>query len=1074
MQTSKTLFRILSLTLAVTFVGACSKEAKKTRFLAAADTYFKTGDYDKAKVSYLNVVRLDPQNAMAFERIGAMWLDEGAPLRAVAFLAKASELDPNSIEYHTRLARAYLSLGHFADARKEALKVLERFPDNDDAIVALTEAAQNKEEIEQAEEQLQKFPKKDNVSFHLASANLFLREGNLSAAEDALRKALNADPKSAAAQMAMGDLHVLQKDLKQAGEEFKKAAELAPIRSLERLKYAAFMSATGDTGETRKISTEMTTKAPDYLPGWTLLAELAFKDKKYDEALLLLQNVFSRDPDYMDGHRLESQVLLAKGDAKKAVEVLERLDQTYPDTPLVKYELARAYLGNNSVNPAKMVLDQAISLNPNYADAILLLADINLRSGHGDAVIEPMTRLLKRNPEFKPAALLLAAAYGSLDRFDDAAVITGEQAKLAPRDPQAQMALGLTLRQAKRNGEARQAFEKAAELVPDSLWPIDQLIELDLLEKQFDVARQRIRRQFEKTPDAAAAHFFEGKVLAAEQKWGPAEAELQKTLQLDPNFAGAYDLLVQTYVATNKLPQALSQLQTQLAKNPNDLSALMTLALLCERTNDFAKARDSYERLLSINPNSISALNNLACLYVDRLDDLGKAYDLARKARDLQTNDPAVADTFGWILFKRGEYQQALPILQESAAKLADSPEVQFHLGMTAYMMGQADLARVAFQKAANAAKDFPGKEESKRRLALLKSSTGASPELSLSQLEAMAKEQPNDAITQMHLGEAYEKQGTSDKAAVAFEQALKSNPGLTAAVTKLAQLYAGPLQNKEKAFAYAKKARELTPGDPQVTAILGKVAYQNGNFSWAYGLLQEAARQRGTDPSILHDLAWAAYTLGKVSEARAIMQKALATGSDFPDAADARRFLSLTALEENPKELAAADNEIQKELRTDAQYLPALMARAALDEQRGQIKSAADTYADILTRLPDFAPAQKRLALLKAQEPSATATAYDLATKARKALPEDAELADLLGRLSYERKEYQRAIQLLQESARKRTLNANSLFYLGMSQLQIRQKTEARDSLNQALVGGLQEPLASEARHALADLPRE
>ena len=91
------------------------------------------------------------------------------------------------------------------------------------------------------------------------------------------------------------------------------------------------MSATGDTEETRRISTEMTRQAPDYLPGWTLLAELAFKDKKYDEALSLLENVFSRDPEYVDGHRLESDVLLAKGDTKKAVEVLERLDQTYPD-----------------------------------------------------------------------------------------------------------------------------------------------------------------------------------------------------------------------------------------------------------------------------------------------------------------------------------------------------------------------------------------------------------------------------------------------------------------------------------------------------------------------------------------------------------------------------------------------------------------------------------------------------------------------------------------------------------------------------------------------------------------------
>ena len=54
------------------------------------------------------------------------------------------------------------------------------------------------------------------------------------------------------------------------------------------------------------------------------------------------------------------------------------------------------------------------------------------------------------------------------------------------------MALGLTLRQAKRNDEARQAFEKAAQLAPDNLWPVDQLVELDLLDKHFDAARQRV------------------------------------------------------------------------------------------------------------------------------------------------------------------------------------------------------------------------------------------------------------------------------------------------------------------------------------------------------------------------------------------------------------------------------------------------------------------------------------------------------------------------------------------------------------------------------------------------------
>ena len=149
-------------------------------------------------------------------------------------------------------------------------------------------------------------------------------------------------------------------------------------------------------------------------------------------------------------------------------------------------------------------------------------------------------------------------------------------------------------------------------------------------------------------------------------------------------------------------------------------------------------------------------------------------------------------------------------------------------------------------------------------------------------------------------------------------------------------------------------------------------------------------------------------------------------------------------------------------------------MAQAALDEQRGQIKPAAEIYTGILRRLPDFALAEKRLATLYAQEPSTTAAAYDLAAKARKTLPDDPELSELLGRLSYEKKEYPRAIQLLQESARKRPLDADSLFYLGMSQLQASQKIEARGVLNQALVAGLQEPLATEAKRALADLQRE
>ena len=138
-------------------------------------------------------------------------------------------------------------------------------------------------------------------------------------------------------------------------------------------------------------------------------------------------------------------MLLAKGDTKKALEVLARLDQTYPDIAFVKFKLGRAYLQDNNINQAKVVLEQAVSLNPGYDEAALLLAQVNLSTGHGEAAIEPMTRLLKRRPDLRDAALVLAGAYGSLERFDDAAVVLEEQAKVAPNDPQPLIGTGYDL-----------------------------------------------------------------------------------------------------------------------------------------------------------------------------------------------------------------------------------------------------------------------------------------------------------------------------------------------------------------------------------------------------------------------------------------------------------------------------------------------------------------------------------------------------------------------------------------------------------------------------------------------------
>src|SRR5437764_13317258 len=416
-----------------------------------------------------------------------------------------------------------------------------------------------------------------------------------------------------------------------------------------------------------------------------------------------------------------------------------------------------------------------------------------------------------------------------------------------------------------------------------------------------------------------------------------------------------------------------------------------------------------------MKPNCCPALNKLAYIYSEKLSNLDRAAELARKAHELHPAEPSITDTFGWVLYRQGKYQEAAELLAQSAAKAPDNGEIQFHLGMANYMMGRSEDARAALEKAVASPRDFAGKDEAKGRLNLL--SQGGS--TSLADLEKFAKEKLNDPVALMRLAAAYAKEGSTVKAAETYERALQANPKLVEAALALAQLNAGPLKNNAKALEYAKKARDLAPTDPHVTATLGQVAFQAGNFSWSYSLLQESSRALSDEPAVARDLAWAAYATGKTNEAQEAMRR-VANGAAGAGRTAAVLFLSMTALDSSDAVPANAESEVTKALAEQPDYTPALMAKAAIRLQKGNTAEASTIYSTVLQKWPDFAPAQKRLAAIYANDPSNANKAYEFANKAHRVMPDDPELARTLGVLSFQRKEYSRAIQLLQESESK------------------------------------------------------
>jgi tetratricopeptide (TPR) repeat protein len=810
---------------------------------------------------------------------------------------------------------------------------------------------------------------------------------------------------------------------------------------------------------------EITREAPDSLHAWRFLAQIALAEKKLDDSLKLLDNAILRDPSNIDARLLQAQVWLAQGQVKKAIEGLESLDKSYSKVVVIKCQLARAYLQDKNAAQATFVLNQALARDANNVEARLLLGEISLRNGNAQEVATSMLDLLKKRPGLSRAQVILAQAYQSLGRLDDAAAIFREQIKSNPKSPAAYLSLGLIQRQQGKLNEARATIETAQRLAPKSLLAASQLVDLDIQGKDYNAALRRVRDQLQVTPDSPGVYFLEGKIYAAQGKWDDAEAALLKTLERDPSYPNASGVLVSTYLAADKLPKAIALLEGDLARDPDDARALMTVAMICERTKDFPRAREAYEKLVLLKPDYAPALNNLAYLYAEHFDLLDKARELGQKARALQPADPGIADTLGWILCKKGDYQQALTLLRESARKLPQNAEVHFHLGMANYMMGQKESAKEAFLRAAATPNDFPGKEEVQRRLALLESVDGKAVELATKDLEAALKQQPDDPVARMRLAEFYEKEGAFPEAAAVYEDAIKLNPNLLAAAVKLAELNAGPLKANDKALRFAQKARELAPNDAKVLAILGAAAYQAGNFPWSYSLLQEANSQLPDDPETLRNLAWAAYSQGKLIEAQNSMQRVLVKAkTKSAQAQDAQQFIAMTTLDNDEADLSAAQAEVERILSAAPDYVPALMLRARILAQRGDSDGAVATYSEVLSHFPNFAPAQKRLASIYLEIPEKLDEAYNLAARARKNLPDDPEVAQILAEASYEKRKFGYAIHLLQESASEKPLGAKQLYILGMSHFKEKDRLRSRKALEKALDSGHPEPFAEDA----------
>jgi Flp pilus assembly protein TadD len=190
---------------------------------------------------------------------------------------------------------------------------------------------------------------------------------------------------------------------------------------------------------------------------------------------------------------------------------------------------------------------------------------------------------------------------------------------------------------------------------------------------------------------------------------------------MNPHVAGFHSSLAIFYVRQNRTEKAIEEYSAALQKDPNSLSALMGLGIIYDTQKKYDKAKEQYQKALKINAKFAPAANNLAYLYAERGENIDEGLNLAQSAKEQFPDDPHIADTLGWVYYKKNVFTRAITYLKEANEKIPNHATMRYHLGMAYYKNGDKELAKKELKRALELDPKFSGAEEAKDTLARLK-----------------------------------------------------------------------------------------------------------------------------------------------------------------------------------------------------------------------------------------------------------------------------------------------------------------------------------------------------------------
>jgi len=501
------------------------------------------------------------------------------------------------------------------------------------------------------------------------------------------------------AHILQAEMALQESDYQAASTEYRKAAELSEDAEVSQraTRIAYSYGFNDDALVTAKRWAKLDAENDEAL---LYVAQLNLRLGQIRDSRRAFEELLERGDEPVDRRLLALIPFLSQEDDVNSYEVMRQLARPYKESAAAHYAVAVMALQAGETETATERAQEAIALEPDWVKPHLLYARSLLIAGDEEGAIDYTSRLVGDDPDPDPEARLeLAIMLLSAGRADDALSQVNQILLEQPARTDALRLMAIINFQLDRLDAARADFE---DLLASGYFTMDAMYYLGRIADRRAEYEDAVRYYSQVTSgnNAIISQRRAAGIIAEEGDPEAALAHLNEFAESHPAYA--VEMLqaeAQLLASMERYSEALDNYNKVVKFRPDSEGAHLGKAELLLRMGRLDDALAQYKFTVRRWPDSANALNAYGYTLADRTDRYAEAHKLIKKALNLNPDSAAIIDSWGWVLYRQGEYEDALVYLQQAYERLRD-PEVAGHIVEVLIALDREDEAMVALAEA--------------------------------------------------------------------------------------------------------------------------------------------------------------------------------------------------------------------------------------------------------------------------------------------------------------------------------------------------------------------------------------